>query len=123
MGDSGKPKVSVIIPVYDTARYLRRSLDSMTGQTLRDIEIIKKIYEYYDKHDFLDRVKIPISCLFQIIGHERHDKPALVIKAINLLLHMFRDIDKRQHLYGQDELCLLHKIVEQARSSRYLFKP
>ena len=32
--------VSVIIPVYNVAPYLRRCLDSVTGQTLRDIEII-----------------------------------------------------------------------------------
>ncbi|MDR2743753.1 MAG: glycosyltransferase, partial [Desulfovibrio sp.] len=34
------PKVSVIIPVYNTELYLRRCLDSVCGQTLRDIEII-----------------------------------------------------------------------------------
>jgi glycosyltransferase involved in cell wall biosynthesis len=34
------PKVSVIIPVHNTEPYLRRCLDSVTGQTLRDIEII-----------------------------------------------------------------------------------
>jgi glycosyltransferase involved in cell wall biosynthesis len=34
------PKVSVIIPVYNTAPYLRRCLDSVCNQTLRDIEII-----------------------------------------------------------------------------------
>jgi glycosyltransferase involved in cell wall biosynthesis len=34
------PKVSVIIPVYNTEQYLRRCLDSVVGQTLRDIEII-----------------------------------------------------------------------------------
>jgi glycosyltransferase involved in cell wall biosynthesis len=34
------PKVSVIIPVYNTAPYLRRCLDSVCGQTLRDIEVI-----------------------------------------------------------------------------------
>jgi glycosyltransferase involved in cell wall biosynthesis len=39
MTDS-QPKVSVIIPVYNTAPYLRRCLDSVCGQTLRDIEII-----------------------------------------------------------------------------------
>lgn len=34
------PKVSVIIPVYNTAAYLRQCLDSVVNQTLRDIEII-----------------------------------------------------------------------------------
>jgi glycosyltransferase involved in cell wall biosynthesis len=34
------PAVSVIIPVYNTAPYLRRCLDSVCGQTLRNIEII-----------------------------------------------------------------------------------
>ena len=34
------PKVSVIIPVYNTEKYLRECLDSVANQTLRDIEII-----------------------------------------------------------------------------------
>ncbi len=34
------PKVSVIIPVYNTENYLRDCLDSITGQTLEDIEIL-----------------------------------------------------------------------------------
>ncbi len=34
------PKVSVIIPVYNTEPYLRKCLDSVCGQTLTDIEII-----------------------------------------------------------------------------------
>ena len=34
------PKVSVIIPVYNTEKYLRECLDSVVNQTLRDIEII-----------------------------------------------------------------------------------
>ena len=33
-------KVSVIVPVFNVAPYLRRCLDSLVGQTLRDIEII-----------------------------------------------------------------------------------
>ena len=36
----GQPKVSVIIPVYNTEKYLRECLDSVVNQTLRDIEII-----------------------------------------------------------------------------------
>ncbi len=34
------PKVSVIIPVYNTEKYLRKCLDSVCNQTLSDIEII-----------------------------------------------------------------------------------
>lgn len=33
-------KVSVIIPVYNVQSYLRQCMDSVTGQTLKDIEII-----------------------------------------------------------------------------------
>ena len=34
------PKVSVIVPVYNTEKYLRRCMDSLTAQTLRELEII-----------------------------------------------------------------------------------
>ncbi|MDR1943045.1 MAG: glycosyltransferase [Endomicrobium sp.] len=34
------PKVSVIIPVYNTEKYLRQCLDSVVNQTLKDIELI-----------------------------------------------------------------------------------
>lgn len=34
------PKVSVIIPVYNVEKYLRKCLDSIINQTLKDIEII-----------------------------------------------------------------------------------
>lgn len=35
-----KPKVSVIVPVYNTEKYIRRCVDSIINQTLKDIEII-----------------------------------------------------------------------------------
>lgn len=35
-----KPKVSVIVPVYNAEEYLRRSLDSLQVQTLREFEVI-----------------------------------------------------------------------------------
>ncbi len=34
------PKISVIMPVYNASEHLRQCLDSVTGQTLQDIEII-----------------------------------------------------------------------------------
>lgn len=34
------PKVSVVIPIYNVAEYLREALDSVVNQTLKDIEII-----------------------------------------------------------------------------------
>ncbi|WP_409201100.1 glycosyltransferase [Methanobrevibacter sp. DSM 116169] len=42
MGDfiSSNVKVSVVVPVYNVEKYLRKSLDSLINQTLKDIEII-----------------------------------------------------------------------------------
>ena len=34
------PKVSIIIPCYNTEKYIRRCLDSLAGQTLSDIEVL-----------------------------------------------------------------------------------
>ena len=60
-----KPKISVIIPIYNTEQYLKDCLDSIMNQTLKDIEIIciddkstddslkllKKYKEEYDKNN------------------------------------------------------------------------
>ena len=34
------PSLSIIVPVYNTEKYLKRCIDSITNQTLKDIEII-----------------------------------------------------------------------------------
>ena len=34
------PKVSIIVPVYNVEHYIKKCLDSLTNQTLKDIEII-----------------------------------------------------------------------------------
>ena len=34
------PKVSIIVPVHNTERYLQACIDSLTAQTLTDIEIV-----------------------------------------------------------------------------------
>ena len=38
--DSLQPLISVIVPVYNTSEYLKRCIDSLTGQTFRDYEIV-----------------------------------------------------------------------------------
>lgn len=37
---AGEPEISVIVPIYNVEPYLRQCLDSLCGQTLRNIEII-----------------------------------------------------------------------------------
>ena len=61
-------KVSVIVPVYNTEKYLRRCLDSLVNQTLEDIEIIiiednspdnsnKILNEYKEKFSTIKLIK------------------------------------------------------------------
>lgn len=57
----GRIRVSVIVPVYNAQNYLRQCLDSITGQTLREIEILcvddgstdssAQILEEYERRD------------------------------------------------------------------------
>lgn len=35
-----KPKISVVVPIYNTEKYLRKCLSSIVNQTMKDIEII-----------------------------------------------------------------------------------
>lgn len=61
-----KPLVSIIVPVYNAERYLEDCIESLIGQTYRDIEIIlvddgstdgsKKICERYAVSD--SRIKL-----------------------------------------------------------------
>ena len=61
-----KPKVSIILPIYNVAPYLKQSLDSIINQTLQDIEIIcvndgstdgsGKILDEYKQKD--ERIKV-----------------------------------------------------------------
>jgi len=39
------PKISVIIPVYNSEKYLNRCLDSIINQTEKDIEILLMVYD------------------------------------------------------------------------------
>ena len=35
-----KPRLSIVVPVYNTEKYIKRCIDSIVNQTLKDIEII-----------------------------------------------------------------------------------
>ena len=35
-----QPVISVIVPIYNTEQYLRQCIDSILGQTYRDLEVI-----------------------------------------------------------------------------------
>ena len=74
-------KVSVIVPVYNTEKYLRRCLDSLVNQTLDDIEIIiiddkspdnsaLIIDEYKKKYD--NKIKVIHNKTNKGIGYNRN---------------------------------------------------
>lgn len=59
-----KPKISIIVPVYNTEKYLKKCLETLVNQTLKDIEIIliddgskdasaEIIKEYITKYNFI----------------------------------------------------------------------
>ena len=69
MDDVEKPIISIIVPIYNVEKYLRRCLDSLLAQTFRDIEIIcvddgspdgcPQILDEYGRND--SRIKV-IHC-------------------------------------------------------------
>ena len=60
------PKVSIVVPVYNAGEYIKPCLDTLTKQTLHDIEIIcvldcptdgtDKVVDAYAQQD--DRIKV-----------------------------------------------------------------
>ena len=58
--------ISIIVPVYNVEAYLPQCLDSLIGQTYKDIEIICVNDGSTDRS--LDILKIPIKKLFLLRG-------------------------------------------------------
>lgn len=73
-------KVTVIVPVYNTSKYLRRCLDSLVNQTLKEIEILvindcstdnsKDILEEYQKK--YENIKVFHNKINKGIGYNRN---------------------------------------------------
>lgn len=66
--DNGKVKVSLIVPIYNVEKYLKKCLDSCLKQTLKDIEIIcvddgstDKSYEIVKRYAKKDKRIIPVT--------------------------------------------------------------
>ena len=68
-----QPCVSIIVPIYNTESYLRRCMDSLIHQTLKDIEIImvddgskdttsKQLIEAYNMHPVRRPIHKCIEC-------------------------------------------------------------
>lgn len=122
-------KVSIIVPVYNTEKYLRRCLDSLVNQTLKDIEIIiiddkspdnsiLIIKEYENKYD---NIKVIHNKTNKGIGYNRN----LGIKKASGKYIMFIDSDDYvditlcEKLYNKAinekldlVLCNYHKMLE-----------
>jgi len=108
------PKISVIIPVYNSEKYLKQCLNSVIGQTLKDIEIIcvddgstdnsKEILREYAKKD--KRIKI-IEQENQYAGVARNNGMKI---AQGEYIHFLDSDDwlKNKHVYKY----LYKKIVE-----------
>ena len=70
------PKISIIMPSYNVAPYIRECMDSVLVQTLSDIEVIavdadstdgtREILEEYARKD--SRVIIILKCWFLLPG-------------------------------------------------------
>ena len=59
------PTVTVVIPAYNSARYIRQALDSVNAQTIRDFEVIV-VNDGSDDRDELERVlhAHPLSIIY-----------------------------------------------------------
>lgn len=66
-----KPHISIVIPVYNVSRYLRRCLDSVSNQTLQDIEII--IVNDCSPDPMDDAICVEFSEKDQRITYIKHD--------------------------------------------------
>lgn len=87
--ENNKIKVSVIIPVYNTEKYVREAILSITQQSLKELEII--IINDGSTDGSLDiveksaiRIAVYIYIRKQIRGYPKREIPALIMHGANI---------------------------------------
>ena len=129
-------KISVVVPVYNTSKYLRRCLDSLVNQSLKDIEIIiindkstdnskDIIKEYENKYQ---NIKVIHNKTNKGIGYNRN----LGIEIASGKYIAFVDSDdyidlnlyQKMHEYSEEEkldlcICDLKKVDEEGNLIGY----
>jgi len=66
------PKVSIVIPVYNTEKYIRQCLDSVVNQILKDIEIICVIDGSQDGSSDICRAYAANDSRIRVIDHVKN---------------------------------------------------
>lgn len=67
LSKSISPKVSVIVPVYNAEKYLRRALNSLRMQTMQDFEIILINDGSSDHSSVICNEYVDVDCRFSVI--------------------------------------------------------
>lgn len=130
-------KVSIIVPVYNTEKYLRKCLDSLVNQTLKEIEIIiindkspdnsgKIIMEY--KNKYKEKIKVIHNKTNKGIGYNRNMgvKNASGKYVVFVDSDDYLDKDNLEKMYDYSEknktditVCMLRKVSFDDKSLGY----
>lgn len=121
-------KISVIVPVYNTSKYLKKCLDSLVNQNLQDIEIIvindcstdnsKEIIEEYKKYKNIMIINNDIN---KGIGYTRNKGLEIATGKYIAFIDSddFVDLNMFEKMYKKAEtdkldivVCRFHKLLE-----------
>lgn len=77
-------KISVLIPVYNTAKFIRRCLDSIVSQSLKEIEIIVINDATPDNAMEIVREFAANDSRFVIIDKKKNEGQCVLVKTVIL---------------------------------------
>ena len=104
------PNVSIVLPVYNKEKYIKRSIGSIQNQTLRNIEIVAVNDFSTDKTLFLLKKLSQKDTRIKIINNDRNHGPlyARGMGIINSTGEYIMCVDPDDRLEGVDNLELLY---------------